>query len=141
MTSYRKVENCGPVPYPDQSGRYLTTEIVSGLEWEPLVALGYVVAVEADLDLDAGKRLPAIQVEKLAEAAVTAAVTTYKVIKPDKLGKSKNHKNDIINKAESKSAKVDNAGSINRGSAQKVDRSETGRLSNIEPTTPEDTIK
>ncbi len=45
MKYYKKTGNCGPVPYPDQSGRMLTTEVVSGNEWEPLVALGFVEAV------------------------------------------------------------------------------------------------
>lgn len=48
MKSYRKVENCGPVPYPDQSGKMLLDgEVVSGDEWEQYVPLGYVVVVES----------------------------------------------------------------------------------------------
>ena len=46
MKSYSKVANCGPVPYPDQSGRMLTDGVVSGDGWEALEALGFVVRVE-----------------------------------------------------------------------------------------------
>lgn len=46
MTQYKKADNCGPVPYPDQSGRMLTNEIVEGDEWEPLLAIGFIVKVE-----------------------------------------------------------------------------------------------
>lgn len=46
MAKYQKVENCGPVPYPDQSGKLLVAgETAEGDEWEPLVALGFVVKV------------------------------------------------------------------------------------------------
>lgn len=44
--AYRKVDNCGPVPYPDQSGRYLGAgEVVENddaNDWSPLVALGFI---------------------------------------------------------------------------------------------------
>lgn len=46
MKKYKKADNCGPVPYPDQSGRMLTDQIVSGDEWEKYVPLGYVVEVK-----------------------------------------------------------------------------------------------
>jgi len=46
MAKYQKTENCGPVPYPDQSGKLLLAgETVEGDGWEPLVALGFVVKV------------------------------------------------------------------------------------------------
>jgi hypothetical protein len=47
MANYKKVDNCGPVPYPDQSGRYLGEgEVASDdadNDWAPLVALGFIV--------------------------------------------------------------------------------------------------
>jgi len=47
MARYRKVENCGRVPYPDHSGRFLhdgeTVEDDEKNDWAPLVALGYIV--------------------------------------------------------------------------------------------------
>ena len=47
MANYKKVDNCGPVPYPDQSGRYLGEgEVVAddaANDWAPLVALGFIV--------------------------------------------------------------------------------------------------
>jgi hypothetical protein len=47
MANYKKVDNCGPVPYPDQSGRHLGAgEVASDdadNDWAPLVALGFVV--------------------------------------------------------------------------------------------------
>ena len=47
MAKYRKVDNCGPVPYPDRSGRFLNAgEEAEGDDWEPLVALGFVQKVE-----------------------------------------------------------------------------------------------
>lgn len=47
MKLYRKVENCGPVAHPDQSGKYLTdlNETVSGDGWADLVGLGFVYEV------------------------------------------------------------------------------------------------
>jgi hypothetical protein len=46
MAKYQKAENCGPVPYPDRSGRFLVAgETVEGDDWEPLVALRFVVKV------------------------------------------------------------------------------------------------
>jgi len=46
MAKYQKAENCGPVPYPDRSGKFLVAgETADGDEWEPLVALGFVVKV------------------------------------------------------------------------------------------------
>lgn len=46
MAKYQKVENCGPVPYPDRSGRFLVAgETAEGDDWEPLVGLGFVVKV------------------------------------------------------------------------------------------------
>ena len=47
MAKYRKVDNCGPVPYPDRSGKFLNAgEVVEGDEWEPMVALGFVVKTD-----------------------------------------------------------------------------------------------
>lgn len=49
MKSYKKAPNCGPVPYPDGSHKYLVgDEVVEGdpALWGPLVALDYVVEVE-----------------------------------------------------------------------------------------------
>lgn len=46
-TKYRKVDNCGRVPYPDRSGKFLEHgEVVEGDDWAPFVALGFVVPVE-----------------------------------------------------------------------------------------------
>ena len=49
MKRYKKADNCGPVPYPDGSGRMLADEIVSGEEWAPLLGLGFVVEVDAGM--------------------------------------------------------------------------------------------
>jgi hypothetical protein len=47
-TKYRKADNCGPVPYPDRSGKFLNHgEVAEGDDWAPFVALGYVVPVDA----------------------------------------------------------------------------------------------
>lgn len=46
MTNYKKVDNCGPVPYPDRSGRFLTDGVVSGEEWIPYLALGFIEVLE-----------------------------------------------------------------------------------------------
>ena len=44
MAKYLKADNCGPVPYPDGSGRLLMAgDVVEGDEWAGLVAVGYVV--------------------------------------------------------------------------------------------------
>ena len=56
MAKYRKADNCGPVPYPDQSGRYLGEgEVVENDEnndWAPLAALGFIVETEASATPD-----------------------------------------------------------------------------------------
>lgn len=47
MAKYKKADNCGPVPYPDGSGRFLGEGEVSDLDgWEPYIALGFVVKVD-----------------------------------------------------------------------------------------------
>lgn len=47
MAKYQKVKNCGPVPYPDRSGKFLVDgETAEGDDWEPLVALGFIVKLE-----------------------------------------------------------------------------------------------
>ena len=47
MANYKKADNCGPVPYPDQSGRFLGEgEVVSDdldNNWAPLMTLGFIV--------------------------------------------------------------------------------------------------
>jgi len=48
--AYRRVKNCGPVPYPDGSGRMLDDQIVIGDMWEPYVAIGYVVRLDGEAD-------------------------------------------------------------------------------------------
>jgi hypothetical protein len=48
VNAYKRHPNSGPVPYPDRSGMLLHDEIVYGEEWEPFVALDYVVRVEVD---------------------------------------------------------------------------------------------
>jgi|SRR5580704_3375599 hypothetical protein len=73
MKYYRKADKCGPVPYPDRSGRKLTTEIVSGNEWAPLVALGFVVEVSSD-----GKNLPASEPAKKAATPALAPIVPIK---------------------------------------------------------------
>lgn len=63
MAKYRKADNCGPVPYPDRSGKFLNAgEEVEGDDWAPLVALGFVVKVD-DQSVE--------QVKTVAAAAVT----------------------------------------------------------------------
>ena len=73
MAKYRKVENCGRVPYPDRSGKFLNAgEVVEGDDWAPLVALGYVVEVAAP---------PAPVVEKAPEAPLAPVAKVTKVDK------------------------------------------------------------
>jgi len=48
--AFKRAQNCGPVPYPDGSGRMLTDEIVVGEEWAPFVELGYLVRIEGEVD-------------------------------------------------------------------------------------------
>lgn len=56
MAKYKKVDNCGPVAYPDQSGRYLgdgeVAEDDADNNWAPLVALGFVVETESSVTPD-----------------------------------------------------------------------------------------
>jgi hypothetical protein len=49
MKTFKKVKNCGPVPYPDQSGRMLTDGVVTGDEWLPLMALGFVELIDPNV--------------------------------------------------------------------------------------------
>jgi hypothetical protein len=59
MAKYQKVENCGPVPYPDRSGRFLVAgETAEGDDWEPLVALGYIVKLAEAAAAPAKAALP-----------------------------------------------------------------------------------
>lgn len=56
MAKYKKADNCGPVGYPDQSGRYLGDDEVAeddaDNDWAPLVALGFVVETGASVTPD-----------------------------------------------------------------------------------------
>jgi hypothetical protein len=102
MTQYKKADNCGPVPYPDQSGKMLTSEIVEGDEWEPLFSLGFIVKAE---ETNPAKR------EKLADEPVPAE-----------------HVKPVILKEEPKEAS--DAVQINDGTGNEgVDTTETGKSS------------
>jgi hypothetical protein len=62
MAKYQKVQNCGPVPYPDRSGKFLLDgETAEGDDWEPLVALGFIVKVE---EAAAPAKAPAPKIEE-----------------------------------------------------------------------------
>ena len=56
MAKYKKADNCGPVGYPDQSGRYLgdgeVVEDDANNDWAPLDALGFVVETGASVTPD-----------------------------------------------------------------------------------------
>lgn len=66
MAKYQKAENCGPVPYPDRSGRLLVAgETVEGDDWEPLVALRFVVKV-AEAEAAPAKAAPPKEEPKAA---------------------------------------------------------------------------
>jgi len=56
MARYKKADNCGPVGYPDQSGRYLGDgEVVENDEnndWAPLMALGFIVETSGGVTPD-----------------------------------------------------------------------------------------
>jgi hypothetical protein len=99
MKSYRKVKNCGPVAYPDQSGRYLRTETetVTGDEWEPLVKLGFVEVCIANIAKPAETKPPK---------------TTYKVLTAVD-SKSADQRQDIQeNTVKSKTIKIKPGASI-----------------------------
>lgn len=95
MKYYKKVTNCGPVPYPDRKGRYLTNEIVSGDEWEPMVALGFVEVVKHDPAFKQlpkpGKHLPqkTINKEKKISASIEKDIKKVKMAKPKKAAETK----------------------------------------------------
>ena len=60
MAKYKKADDCGPVAYPDQSGRYLGEgEVVEDDEandWAPLVALGFIEEVGGSVAVTADKQ-------------------------------------------------------------------------------------
>lgn len=71
MAKYKKADNCGPVPYPDRSGRMLNAgDVVEGDEWESLMALGYVVKV---VEPPAPEKKPEKKVEKASPVVVAVA--------------------------------------------------------------------
>ena len=76
-TMYRKVANCGPVPYPDRSGRFLNDgEVVEGDDWAGLVAIGYVVQVieeQVEPVVEQPKKTPAPKREPKVEAVLAPA--------------------------------------------------------------------
>lgn len=68
MAKYRKADNCGPVPYPDGSGRFLGEGEVSDLDgWEPYVALGYVVKLGDDVKVTPDKQESPEELAKAVE--------------------------------------------------------------------------
>lgn len=73
--SYRRHPNSGHVPYPDQSGRYLVDETVTGDEWEPFVALGFVVAVDEPTAQAPAPSAPAPPVAATPEVPTATATT------------------------------------------------------------------
>lgn len=139
MTQYRKVNNCGPVPYPDGSHRYLTDQVVSGDEWIPLIALGFIEEVEPQV-------MPPIATE-VATVVVTEVKslprTEYKVVQPSVRAKKQNSgnklsKNVIISEdIKASTAKVINAEASDRRGTKEMDNQETGRVADNDPTAPE----
>ena len=72
MAKYQKVENCGPVPYPDRSGRFLVAgETAEGDDWEPFVALGFVVRVDDGAAAPKQAPVPVVEVPPENAAIVT----------------------------------------------------------------------
>jgi len=123
MAKYRKVDNCGPVPYPDQSGRYLgegeVVEDDAGNDWAPLVALGFVVETEASATPDK-QETPA----ELAKAVEPPALALVDEPAEEEAPKSKRRSRK---KKKAKSEEVNDGGSSNDGAgAEEVDTSEAG---------------
>lgn len=77
MAQYKKADNCGPVGYPDQSGRYLGEgEVVENDEnndWAPLMALGFVVETGGSVTPDE-QESPAEMVAAVEPAPVMEAI-------------------------------------------------------------------
>ena len=94
MAKYRKADNCGPVAYPDQSGRYLGDgEVVEDDEsnnWAPLVALGFVVETDKAVTPDSVE-----SAEELAKA-VEPPEEPKKVAAPKKKSRRKSKKAEEV---------------------------------------------
>lgn len=94
MAKYQKAENCGPVPYPDQSGKMLATgETVEGDEWEPLVALGFVVKVAEGAEVAPPKEEPKAAIltedpEGVSDVVSTNDGAAVEAVDPSEAGKS-----------------------------------------------------
>ena len=114
---YKRADNCGPVPYPDGSGRMLTDEVAEGDGWEALVALGFVVRVEEKT----GKRLPEASKPKASRTRVTKPNKAKNTPVSNDAGETIG-KNDIVNTS-------DNAGVVNgindRDGADGLDSAQT----------------
>lgn len=79
MARYRRAPSSGPVPYPDQSGRFLVDEAVDGDEWLPLLGL-FVVEVDETTETKAevaADELPLVaeNPESVAETAADPVVS------------------------------------------------------------------
>lgn len=113
---FKRADNCGPVPYPDRSGRMLTDEIVEGDEWEVLIPLGFVVKVESQ----PGKRLP-----EPPRPTKQAKVKAIKPRKPRAVKVGDNMaKNAILDTSDNQPGDVDVLDE--RNGAGGVDKTETG---------------
>lgn len=117
MAKYRKADNCGPVPYPDQSGRYLGEgEVVEDDEnnnWAPLVALGFIVETESSVTQDKQE-----SAEELAKAVEVPAEPA-----PEPEDKPKKRRSRKKKKAEAE--EVNDGGTADDGAgAEEVDTSE-----------------
>lgn len=115
MAKYRKADNCGPVPYPDRSGKFLGAgDVAEGDDWEPLVALGFVVKIEES-----------VQVVK----TVVSAAVTPKAAAPAPAPKAPEPKADILN--EEAKGVTDDMQQANDGTGtQEMDLEAPGKSSN-----------
>jgi len=105
MAKYKKVDNCGPVAYPDQSGRYLgegeVVEDDAANNWAPLMALGFIVetggSVTQDKQESPAEMAVAVEIPaKVAEIEIPAepelVMETAPDLEPASKSKSKRSK-------------------------------------------------
>lgn len=101
MAKYKKIDNCGPVAYPDQSGRYLgdgeVVEDDAANDWAPLVALGFIVETGAAATPDR-QESPAelAQAVKLVPEPAPEPAAEESSPKPKKRSKKKNKRSEGV---------------------------------------------
>lgn len=102
MAKYKKVDNCGPVAYPDQSGRYLcegeVAEDDDANDWAPLVTLGFIVEAEGSAPVAAAP-VPEPEVVPEPEPEVVSEPEPVAEVAPEKpkSRRSKKKKKEEVN--------------------------------------------